>query len=309
MGKYASEIVKVMQSWIGKKESNGSHKSIIDTYNSHKPLARGYKVKYTDSWCATTVSAAAITLGYTDIIPTECSCGQMIALLKNKGVWMENDAYTPNPGDIIMYDWDDSGKGDNTGWPEHVGLVEKVSNGVITVIEGNLNNTVGRREIKVNAKNIRGYGVPKYDKEVVQAPEAPSANKTYFARYGGSSGSIVSALKAIGEKSDYNYRCTIAAANGIDSYSGTAAQNTKMLSLIKQGYLIKPTSVSGASYFVKYTGSSNSIADALKSIGVDSSYAYRKKIAKANGISLYAGTSSQNTKLLSLLKQGALLKP
>lgn len=313
MGKYASEMVKVMRSWIGKKESDGSHKSIIDIYNGHKPLARGYTVKYTDSWCAATVSAAAISLGYTDIIPTECSCGQMINLLKQKGVWNENDARTPNPGDIIMYDWGDSGNGDNTGWPDHVGLVEKVSGNTITVIEGNYNNAVGRREIAVNAKNIRGYGVPKYDKEITNEPtvETPIAKETYFVKYGGSSGSIVAALKAIGEKSDYSYRCSIAEANGIKGYKGTASQNIKMLTLLKSGYLIKPTSgtVSNVSYFAKYTGSSNSIADALRSIGVDSSYSNRKKIAKANGISLYAGTAKQNTKMLSLFKQGKLIKP
>ena len=33
------------------------------------------------------------------------------------GIWQENDAYVPQIGDIIMYDWDDNGNGDNTGWP------------------------------------------------------------------------------------------------------------------------------------------------------------------------------------------------
>lgn len=64
----------------------------------------------------------------------------------------------------------------------------------------------------------------------------------------------------------------------------------------------------GTSYYKKYTGSSVSIVDALKAIGVDSSMNNRKKIAKANGISNYSGTSSQNTKLLNLLKQGKLKK-
>lgn len=62
------------------------------------------------------------------------------------------------------------------------------------------------------------------------------------------------------------------------------------------------------SYYKKYTGSSVSLVDALKSIGVDSSLSNRKKIAKSNGISNYSGTASQNTKLLNLLKQGKLKK-
>ena len=132
-----SSVVNQAKAWLGKKESNGSHKEIIDIYNDHKPLARGYKMKYTDSWCAAFVSAVAIKCGYTAIIPTECGCGQMIELFKGLGEWQENDAYKPSAGDVIFYDWDDSGSGDNTGWPDHVGIVEKVSGNTITVIEGN----------------------------------------------------------------------------------------------------------------------------------------------------------------------------
>lgn len=39
--------VNAAVSYLGCKESNGSHKKIIDLYNSHKPLARNYAVKYT----------------------------------------------------------------------------------------------------------------------------------------------------------------------------------------------------------------------------------------------------------------------
>lgn len=165
MGKYAKNVVNQAQAWLGCKESNGTHKPIIDIYNAHKPLARGYKVKYTDEWCATFVSAVAIKVGCTDIIPTECSCPKMIELFKKLGTWNESDSRTPNPGDIIFYDWEDSGSGDNKGTANHVGIVEKVSGGTITVIEGNYNEAVKRRSIKVNGKYIRGYGVPKYDAE------------------------------------------------------------------------------------------------------------------------------------------------
>lgn len=61
-------------------------------------------------------------------------------------------------------------------------------------------------------------------------------------------------------------------------------------------------------YYKRYTGSTTSIVDALKAIGVDSSKSNRTKIAKANGISNYTGTASQNTQLLNLLKQGKLKK-
>lgn len=172
MAKYASKVVEQAKAWLGYNEYNGTHKQIIDVYNSHKPLACGYPVKYTDAWCATFVSAVAIKLGYTDVIPTECSCPRMIELFRRLGEWDENDARTPNPGDIIFYDWDDSGKGDNVGSSDHVGIVEKVSGTTITVIEGNYSNSVKRRTLSVNGKYIRGYGVPKYDQETAAKPQA-----------------------------------------------------------------------------------------------------------------------------------------
>lgn len=181
MGRYASKVVEQARAWIGKKEADGTHKTIIDLYNAHTPLARSYKVKYTDSWCATFVSAVAIKLGYTKIIPTECSCQKMIDLFKSMGCWIENENRTPKAGDIIFYDWQDSGSGDNKGWSDHVGIVEKVSLGKITVIEGNYDNAVKRRTISVNGKNIRGYGVPRYDAEPVASKPATSGTSNQTA--------------------------------------------------------------------------------------------------------------------------------
>lgn len=163
--KYASEMVKLAQSWIGKKESNGTHKEIIDIYNTYRPLPRGTKMQYDWAWCACTVSALAIKLGYTDIVPIEMSCSRMIALAKNMGIWVETDSITPTPGMFLLYDWDDNGKGENKGDPEHIGIVEKVANGKITVIEGNYGNAVKRRVLDVNGRYIRGYIAPKYDEE------------------------------------------------------------------------------------------------------------------------------------------------
>ena len=162
LSKSAQKVVTQAKAWIGCKESDGSHKKIIDVYNSHKPLARGYAMKYTDAWCATFVSACAIKTGMTDIIPTECGCEAMVNLFKELGEWVENDAHVPSPGDVIFYDWDDSGYGDNTGWTDHVGIVESCDGKNINVIEGNISNSVGKRTIPVNGRYIRGFGIPKY---------------------------------------------------------------------------------------------------------------------------------------------------
>ena len=168
------KVVNIATGWVGCKEADGSHKKIIDVYNSHKPLARGYAVKYTDAWCSTFASAVAIKAGLTDIIPTECGCEKHIDLFKKMGSWVENDAYTPNAGDYIFYDWDDTGVGDDTGYADHVGIVVSVSNGTMKIVEGNMSDAVGYRTLKVNAKYIRGFGVPKYSSKATEKEqEAP----------------------------------------------------------------------------------------------------------------------------------------
>lgn len=213
MAKYASKVVNQAKAWIGKKESDGTHKAIIDTYNAHKPLARGYKVKYTDEWCATFVSAVSIKLGYTSIIPTECSCQKMIELFKKIGAWIENENRTPKPGEIIFYDWQDNGKGDNKGNADHVGIVEKVSGGQITVIEGNYSSAVKRRILAVNGKYIRGYAVPAYDKEnAVEGEKTVSAiaKEVIVGKWGNGA----ERKKRI-EKAGYNYKEVQAKVNSI----------------------------------------------------------------------------------------------
>lgn len=178
-----SKVVSIAKSYLGCNERDGSHRKIIDLYNSHKPLARGYKVTYTDSWCATFVSAVSISAGLTDIIPTECGCSAMIELFRKLGSWQENDAYVPSPGDIIFYDWQDGtnyATTDNKGAPDHVGIVENVSGKTITVIEGNYSDSVKRRSIAVNGRYIRGYGLPKYSSK---AEYQTGAVKLEAARY------------------------------------------------------------------------------------------------------------------------------
>ena len=161
-------MVDKILSWLGAHEGDSVHKHIIDTYNSQKPLPRGYKVKYTDAWCAATVSACAVEVGYTDIIPTECSCNKMIEKAKKMGIWQERDDYVPKKADIIMYDWDDNNVGDDVGTSEHTGLVvTDVSGNKFQVCEGNKSDSVSLRTMTVNGRYIRGYITPKYDKDTI----------------------------------------------------------------------------------------------------------------------------------------------
>lgn len=169
-----ARLISIAQKYIGCNEANGTHKKIIDIYNNHKPLARGYKVKYTDAWCATFASAVAIEAGLTDIIPTECGCEPYINLFIKMGCWEEDGNKAPEAGDYIFYNWDDSTQ-PNDGRADHVGIVENVSGNTITVIEGNYSNSVKRRTLKVGNGYIRGYGKPKYSSKAAVNEKAGEA--------------------------------------------------------------------------------------------------------------------------------------
>lgn len=174
-------VVDLVTSWEGRKESNGTHKYIIDIYNSYKgKLPRGVKMEYDWAWCASTWSALAIKLGYTDIMPIEISCNELITAAKKMGCWVEDDGYIAQPGDAILYDWQDNGKGDNTGVPDHIGTVIETHKdaGYFVVMEGNYSDAVKRRTISINGRYIRGFITPKYDDNAVIPPQQVSGKDT-----------------------------------------------------------------------------------------------------------------------------------
>lgn len=167
MGVTAQQIIDIMEGWMGLSRANGTHKPIIDIYNSHKPLARGYEVKYTDDYCDTTVSAAFIKAGAVDLIGgTECGVEEHISKFKKAGIWNEDGTITPEPGYIVCYNWDDATQ-PNDGWADHIGVVKEVNKkaGEFTVSEGNMSGgKVGHRTIKIGWGYIRGFACPKYSK-------------------------------------------------------------------------------------------------------------------------------------------------
>ena len=159
---YRNKVVGIMIGWLGWSEANGKHRKIIDLYNSQKPLPVGYKVKYTDDWCAVSVTAAFLKAELPDIHFPECSCPRMIQKYKKAGRWMEADSYVPKPGDLVMYDWEDDGRGDNIGQPNHVGMVVNIVGGYIQVIEGNYGDAVKYRYLKIDGRYIRGFCLPDF---------------------------------------------------------------------------------------------------------------------------------------------------
>ena len=141
-----------------------AHKEIIRVYNTVKP--HGYAMRMSDPWCAASWTAFQIMAGNTQKeVPMSASCSQIIADAKKLGIWVEDDSFKPSIGDAILYDWQDSGKGQNTGSPDHIGTVYKVDSKNIYIIEGNKGSgIVGKRTVAINGRYIRGFVHPNYAK-------------------------------------------------------------------------------------------------------------------------------------------------
>lgn len=226
------KIIRTAEGWLGVKEPN--HTEILNTYNNHSPLSRGYKVKKTDAWCATFVSAVFIKAGLEHLITTECSCSKMLASLRSKGMEVNN----PRRGDIIFYDWN------NDKVADHIGIIlraEKVPIGdtykyYLEVIEGNYSNSVKVRAINSTSKNILAFCRPAY-----QLVNYPDVSEYYPIPTNYVGNSIVMALKSIGEPYTFNERGKIASRNGIpvSAYKGTAEQNLYLVKLLYEGKLRK----------------------------------------------------------------------
>lgn len=156
------DMIQSAQQYLGCQESDGTHKPIIDRYNEHEPLALGYQVQYTDSWCAVFVSTVAIDTDLTSIIPTECGCQRQIELFQQLGRWDEYDNAIPLPGDLIYYDWDMDSWGETVGWADHVGIVVGTKWPFVKVIEGNWEDRVSTKILLLGDNTIRGYARPDY---------------------------------------------------------------------------------------------------------------------------------------------------
>ncbi len=112
-------------------------------------------------WCACFVSWCANQCGYIDtgVCPKFAGCGNGVQWFKDRGQWIDGSD-EPVPGMIIFFDWDNKGgSGPQDGEADHVGIVQKVEDGIIYTVEGNSGNLCRVNRYSVGQYEIMGYGV------------------------------------------------------------------------------------------------------------------------------------------------------
>ena len=116
-----------------------------------------YGYPYRVEWCAIFVSWCADQCGYLDagILPKELNVIPYVEWFRERDQWQYMD-YEPSPGDLIFYDWESDGLAD------HVGIVERVEDGIVYSIEGNAGDACIENSHYLATAPIYGYGTPAY---------------------------------------------------------------------------------------------------------------------------------------------------
>ena len=112
-------------------------------------------------WCSCFVSWCANECGLIDsgAVPMHADPQVAVNWYKANDSWLSGNA-EPIPGMLIFFDWDNKGRsGDQNGYADHIGIVEKVEDGWVWTIEGNTSDSVARRRYRVGHYEIMGYGV------------------------------------------------------------------------------------------------------------------------------------------------------
>ena len=154
-------VLAAATAMVGVKGGSAEHHRLVNDYNSVRPLPVGYAVKNSDDWCDIFTTVIFQREGLSDLIGRECGVERHIHIFKRLGIWNEDGNSTPKAGDIITFNWDKDTQ-QNDGWADHMGIVEKVENGIIHTIEGNSNNEVKRNTYRIGHGNIRGFASPRY---------------------------------------------------------------------------------------------------------------------------------------------------
>ncbi|MEW5743282.1 MAG: peptidoglycan-binding protein [Myxococcota bacterium] len=145
-GDVRSRILDIARGEIGTLETGSNRGAVLKYPNAFGRGAEAYCADFT-SWVS---RQAGLTMN-------NPYCPSVVNELKRRGDWKGRS--NPQPGDLVLFDWDRDGRAD------HIGLVERVNaNGTITTIEGNTENPqtgrqgVWRRERSMGT--ILGFGNP-----------------------------------------------------------------------------------------------------------------------------------------------------
>lgn len=157
-GVYADDVLAIAKSQLGYAESTRNYTISDDGRQlGYTRYGQWYGYPYGD-WCAMFVS---FCISYAEVegIPLEASCPEWITLLEEQKMYLTAAEYTPAPGDLIFFDWNENGISDHVGLIEAVTPADEHSAATISTIEGNSGDSVRYNTYNLADTRIMGYGL------------------------------------------------------------------------------------------------------------------------------------------------------
>lgn len=160
-GNWADDLVLVAESQLGYTESKENFEAVLnedkDGYDLFGWTRYGawYGYPYGD-WCATFISFCLSYAGIpAEAFPYDSGTVNWVAALINRDLFKNRTEYSPKPGDLVFFDWEEDYRAD------HVGIVCIVdeATGKITTVEANRSKSVELYEYGPEYGYIMGYGV------------------------------------------------------------------------------------------------------------------------------------------------------
>ena len=124
VGNQKELLLELARGYIGVEQFDDRHQYMVNQYNSGPRSYSGYRVHTWDDWCDIFVSSMFQMTGIIDLIGKEAYVPYHIRLLKQRGIWIGKS--TPQPGDIVTFDWNVDGIAD------HIAIIEKVEDDKIS---------------------------------------------------------------------------------------------------------------------------------------------------------------------------------
>ena len=148
---------------IGRAFTVGGNQAIVEVALTQvgneggQPYWSWWGLSYRVEWCAIFVSWCADQCGYLDagVLPKMEGVRPYVDWFMERGQWQGRD-YEPSPGDIIFFDWESDGLAD------HVGIVERVEDGLIYTVEGNSGDRCVENRYYLSSAPVCGFGLPLY---------------------------------------------------------------------------------------------------------------------------------------------------
>lgn len=229
----ATKVLNVAKSLIGTRQRSAGHQKLVNEYNSIRPNLRRpnggqYTANLGDDWCDIFITVIFKRAGALNLIDAECGVQHHMNHLKKKGIWQGR--VKPRPGDIVIFDW----HGHQSGWADHIGIVEKLSGNTLHTIEGNVGGaprSVARRTHVYNGNTIVGYARPRYTASTGGgSTSTTSTSSSSTARARGKSSQTVAAEVLAGVWGNGDDRKKALQAHGYN-YNSVQAQVNKLFGL------------------------------------------------------------------------------